>query len=293
MFFKDTDVLGFKQETRDLLRGISGGAIFGMPLLYTMEIWMNGRLFSSLLLILILVLTLALNICFSYFAGLREKNMDNQIYSAIDDGVTSMALGLVLAFFILFFIGRLDLGPGAILGSLGKIVLEACIISVGITFTNFKFKSHKQERSLPLPSRLTLSPSARQLRKDLNDFAATMAGAFVYTFNVAPTEEVILIASELSPLQLIPLLAAEVFLCYIILFASGLGKNEVYEKDSFFQKPLSEMILCTSISLSISAGLLALLGYGGLQVTDSLFLPAVVTLGLPAVVGGAAGRLVV
>ena len=293
MFFKDADPFGFRQETRDLLRGISGGAIFGMPLLYTMEIWMNGRFFSSLHLILILILALGLNICFSYFAGLREKNTDNQVFAAIDDGLTSMALGLVLSLIILMLIGRIGPNSGETLGSLGKVVLEACIISVGITFTNFKFKSHEYERSLPLHGRLTLSPSARQLRKDLNDLAATMAGAFVYTFNVAPTEEVILIASELSSAQLFLLLAAELGLCYVILFASGLNSNEVYEKNSFFQKPLSEMILSTFISLGIAGFLLALLGYGGLQVSDSLFLPAVVTLGLPAVVGGAAGRLVV
>jgi hypothetical protein len=33
---------GWRQEGRDLMAAVAGGAIVGMPLLYTMEMWYHG-----------------------------------------------------------------------------------------------------------------------------------------------------------------------------------------------------------------------------------------------------------
>lgn len=33
------DPYGWRQESRNLLRAVAGGSLFGMPLLYTMEMW--------------------------------------------------------------------------------------------------------------------------------------------------------------------------------------------------------------------------------------------------------------
>ena len=36
------DRWGLKKEVRDLMVAVTGGAIVGMPLLYTMEMWLHG-----------------------------------------------------------------------------------------------------------------------------------------------------------------------------------------------------------------------------------------------------------
>lgn len=295
MFNLEKDPLGFQQEKRDLMRGIAGSMIFGIPILYTMEVWFDGQMFSPAMSILMFLSFLALNIFFSYFAGLRENHRSERLISALDDGVTSLGLSVLIALVILSLIGQLD-PAGDLRAELGKILLEAGIISIGVTFTNFKFKNtstSKTSLNQLVPSTLLMSAEQKQIRKDLNDFLAAALGALVFSFNVAPTEEVTLIATHLSPLQLLGLLLAEIIICFIVLYASGLKDHVIYKEGSFFQRPFNEVILTTSVSLVIAALLIASVGFGDISLSDPHFVSTVIVLGLPATVGGAAGRLVV
>ncbi len=53
------------------MRGVAGGAILGVPLLYTQETWLHGRSVSSLLILAGVVATFAVNVALSYFVGFR------------------------------------------------------------------------------------------------------------------------------------------------------------------------------------------------------------------------------
>lgn len=63
--------------------------------------------------------------------------------------------------------------------------------------------------------------------------------------------------------------------------------------DSVFQHPLAETTMTCAISLMVSFGLLALLGQREVMSYPSTAIAAVLALGLPAIVGGVAGRLIV
>ena len=288
------DVHGFKQELRDLTRGVAGGMIFGTPVIYTMEVWAEGQLFSPALLLVITFFIVNINICFSYFAGLREKNSAERFVYAVDDGITSFGLSMLLSFAILWLINRLDFNEHFRI-SLAKVLLEASFISVGVTFTNFKFKKTVQDsvaRNL-IDSNPFESSSEKQAKKDLNDLMAAVAGSILYSFNVASTEEIVLIAASLSPLKLFFLFVAELLMCFVVLYASGIRMHVIYDKGNFFQHPVNETLLTASISFVVSALLLTTVGYGNINFTDPLFVPNLIVLGLPAVIGGAAGRLAV
>jgi putative integral membrane protein (TIGR02587 family) len=246
-----------------------------------------------------LLLTLVLNVVFSYFAGLRERYDEASFPGAIDDGVTALALGAVIAAVILALLGQIDLAtesPGAIAG---KVVLEACIVSVGITFTNFKFRQSVDERAGPQPAQAprqggsALTDEQKQLHADLMDLAAAASGAFVFAFNIAPTEEIVLIASALAPAQLIALLLATMLAAYIVLYAAGFKDHKVYEQDSLFQAPLVETLMTAAVALAVAALLLVLFGEPSATASASQFVATVVTLGFPAAVGAAAGRLII
>lgn len=293
-FWSQEDPHGFKQELRDLTRGVAGGMIFGTPVIYTMEVWAEGQLFSPGLLLVITFIIVNLNICFSYFAGLREKHSAERFVYAVDDGLTSFGLSMVLSLAVLCLINRLDFSEHFRI-NLGKVLLEASFISVGVTFTNFKFKKsaiNSVTRNL-IESHPFESTSEKQAKKDLNDLMAAVAGSILYSFNVASTEEIVLIASSLSPLKLMVLLAAELLMCFIVLYASGLRMHVIYDKGNFFQHPFNETILTASISLTVSGLLLTTVGFGNIHFTDPSFVPTLIVLGLPAVIGGAAGRLAV
>lgn len=292
---------GWRQEGQDLLRGVTGGLIFGSPLLYTMEMWQRGMTFSPTHIMTLLAVILSVNFVFSLFSGLRKANQEYSAFLALSDAVTSVGLSLLISGFVLILIGRIRFDSGA-QQIFGKIVLEALVISIGITFTNSRFsgssddEKNGKEDSKTSESESDSSPGeieTRQFKADLLEAAGTLAGSIVFSVNVAPTEEVLRIAVSLEPWQQLILLGAELLICYIILVASKLSQLEVYAHESLFQKPWVETLMATSLSLVVAAGLLWLLGYPETQGNSTLFVASAVVLGLPAVVGGAAGRLAV
>jgi putative integral membrane protein (TIGR02587 family) len=289
--------LGFKEEGLNLLRGLAGGLLFGIPILYTTEVWQHGVSYHSSHLLGIFLLTFSLNVIFCSFAGVRKRSPKERLFSSLGDGLTSMTLGLALALVVMFLIGRIR-PEEDLRSSLGKILLEACIISMGVTFTNFKFgsKSDFDERTRgdkKDPYKHTsLSEEQKQIRADLNDLAVTFGGAFIFTFNVAPTDEVVAIATDSTSASLLVLLLAEFIFCYLILYASGFKRHIVY-RPSLLQTPLAETFMNVSGSLLVSAVLLGFVGDPAALANPASFMSCVVVLGLPASVGASAGRLVI
>ena len=286
-----------KDEAQDLLRGLAGGLIFGMPLLYTMEVWYHGMSFSSAHCLGLLCFILFINFVFCYASGLRCNNTGHSIHKALADSITAIGLAILAAATVLYLIGRLDLSSG-LNDILGQVIVEACAISIGITYTNSKFpreqpgRHQKRAKKLDALDTHKLSDADKQARLDFQNFAAAIAGALVFTLNIAPTEEVIQIASALHSGSLLLLLFAEIGACYLILYAAQFKEKRVY-KASPLQSPAAEVILTTSVSFVVAGLLLLLIGEQQGMASLPLFVASVITLGFPAIVGGAAGRLVV
>jgi putative integral membrane protein (TIGR02587 family) len=296
---RDDDSHGWRQEGQDLLRGFAGGAIVGMPLLYTMEMWWHGMTLSEWHLLSLLGALLLVNTLFSLFVGLREEHT---LGGAFSDAITSLGIALLFSAAVLGLIGELR-GGAALAESCGKILIEAVGVSVGVSFANaYRGRSRTgeeeqqggggQDGAAAARRARREDPEKLQLQADLNDLGATLAGAALFALNIAPTEEVILIASRLSPWQQFALLAATFGLCYVILFAAGFEAHQVHV-DSVFQHPLAETVMACATSLGVALFLLALLGQREVLSHPSSAIAATLTLGLPAAVGGAAGRLIV
>jgi putative integral membrane protein (TIGR02587 family) len=292
-----TDASGWRQEGRDLLRGTAGGLIFGAPLLYTMEVWERGQSLSPKQTIIVLFVILLFNGAFSLFSGLREENDDNHSpLHALSDAISAFGLALVLSFVIMMLIGRVTVSNLTTTG-MGMVLIEALVVSVGITFTNIRFGGDEgrdgAEEEIEDGGLATLGNATKQVKADMLEAAATMGGAFVFSMNVAPTEEILKIALGLSAFQQLLLITSEIFICYLILYASNLGRLEVHIKGSPFQSPIAETVMTVGAALLISICLLLLFGFPGTLASPAVFLSCVVTLSLPAVIGGAAGRLAV
>ena len=286
----EEDPQGWQQEGRDLMRGVAGGAIFGMPLLYTMEMWWHGLLLSEWHLLLLLGLILVVNFFFCLFSGFRDEY---SLSEALSESVTSVGIGVVLSSVILALIGELtpDLSQTE---SLGKVLMEAVAVSIGVSFANSQVREKtdpEEDAQKGKDKNGKDDPEQLQRRADLRDIGACLAGSVLLAFSVAPTEEINMIAWRLSSWQLLILLGAEILLCYIILFASGWEDREVYVKDSIFQKPWAETFMSCGLSLLVAGGLYALIGFDREIGQAPSVIAATVTLGLPAIVGGAAGRV--
>ena len=94
---------------RDLARAFAGAAIFGLPLLMTMEMWSLGFSLDPLKLALFVGLSLPLLVGLSYYSGIRDA-FDWQ--DDVVDGFAALAIGaltsaLAMTLLIDWFFGDL------------------------------------------------------------------------------------------------------------------------------------------------------------------------------------------
>src|ERR671918_663544 len=104
---KNTQQSPFKTELRHLMHGLAGAFLFGMPFLYTMEIWWRGNTAGPLRMLSALALT---------FIGLAvlERSATAQFSRSLPwlrtlrEAAEAFATGLVAAGVGLFIIGFLE-----------------------------------------------------------------------------------------------------------------------------------------------------------------------------------------
>jgi putative integral membrane protein (TIGR02587 family) len=298
----DRDPHGWRQEGLDLLRGLAAGSIVGMPLLFTMEMWWHGMTLSEGHLLALLAASLLVNFVFCYFWGFRATYSARE---AASESVTSVAIGMLFSLGVLALIRevRFDEAWSEIIG---KVLIEAAPVSLGVSFANAHIRNKSRTGEEPDnggnpggggeggaagDARPGTESLEFQLKQDLRDLGATFTGATLFAYNVAPTEEVIMIASRIPAWQHLLVVAASLALGYAIVFASGFKERQVHVP-GFFQKPLVETVMVYAASLLVAFALLYLVGVPGAVSNTSLAVKSTVTLGLVASVGGAAGRLV-
>ncbi|WP_219904106.1 DUF2391 family protein [Stenomitos frigidus] len=81
-------------ELNDLVRGACGGFLFGIPLLYTMEVWWIGSVAQPPRLIMALVGTFIAVFGLNRTEGFR-KTRRLRPYEAVTDTVEAMAIGVI------------------------------------------------------------------------------------------------------------------------------------------------------------------------------------------------------
>jgi putative integral membrane protein (TIGR02587 family) len=283
---------GWPQEGRDLLQAIAAGAIVGVPLLYTMEMWQHAMIVSQWHLLVLLAVTLAVNFAVCVFSGFREIWT---LSEAAAESVTAVAMGFLFSLAVLWLIGEITFASS--LSEIAGPVLFATIpVSLGIAFANTQLRGRSRGGdAAPSDPAEGLDPAERQrrqLREDLRDLGITIAGAVVFAFNVAPTEEVVAIAQRLPTWLSLVMMAASLLLCYNILFAAGFRDRPVYVRN-VFQHPVSETVMAYAVALLVSLGLLYMVGMPEALAHPAIAAKSVVALALPAVVGASAGRLIV
>lgn len=289
------DPHGWREEGQVLVRGIAAGMLVGLPLLYTMEMWWWGMLREERHLLVVLGLTLAANYLFAVFYGFRP------VYSwgeGILEAIEAVGLSIVISAAILLLIREITFDSSGA-ETVGKILIEAIPISVGVSFANATVRNgsrtgdEDEDQKAGADSGGTSeewSPEQLQLRQDVRDAGAAVGGALLFSFNAAPTEEIVLIAARIPPWHLALMVPASLIICYLILFGSGFKDRQVHVP-SVFQSPLAETAMAYAIALIVSAALLYAVGPPVTLSHASTFAASTVVLGVQAAVGAAAGRL--
>ncbi|MCY1560265.1 putative integral membrane protein [compost metagenome] len=118
-------------------------------------------------------------------------------------------------------------------------------------------------------------------------------GALFLAFNVAPTEEMLLIAAGLSSWGAIALVAASIAAMHSFVYAVAFrGSPEDHRHASAWSVLMRFTVTGYALTLAVSASMLWTFGrLDGLSASAAL--QAVVVLGFPAAIGAAAARLII
>jgi putative integral membrane protein (TIGR02587 family) len=185
---------------RGLGRAFVGALLFALPLFMTQEMWQLGFSIEKLRLAVLLAATAPLLVGLSYFAGFeRAFGFTSHLLDAFAAFAVAAAAGAAaLALFGVF-------APGQPLQEVvGKIALVTFPAALGALLADKQLsRGGKREREgRSYPARLFLM----------------LVGALFVALNVAPTEEMVLIAYQISPLQAALLALVSLALLHALLF---------------------------------------------------------------------------
>jgi putative integral membrane protein (TIGR02587 family) len=284
----------WRAEGIDVVRAVSGGLLFGVPLLYTMEVWWTGTHTEPHQMLVLLALLAVPVFALNRTAGFRSS-ADSRRVDAVADSIETIAIGLVTTSLVLTLLREID-AESSVEVALGKTVYESIPFCLGIGFARH-FLSGERADSTDEPSGGGHDPGSRsrvggRTPGVLADLGASSLGAAFVALSIAPTDEVPLIASAMSPAWLLVMVAASLLASYGIVFVAGFTRQDArHAHQGAFQRPTTETVVCYLISLAVAFVLLWMFQRGVEPWTDVL--NRVVVLGFPAAIGGAAGRLAV
>lgn len=272
-------------EGVDLVAAASGGLLFGIPMLMTMEVWWTGTHTTALQAAGVLVVTSIPVFLLNRTEGFRSTR-DIRLRDALMDTVEAVALGLVLVTVVLYLLREINADTPTRV-ALGKAVYEAFPFCLGISVANHFLRGDRTEGDEDEASEASADDDMSATAKDLG---ATVIGSVFVALNIAPTDEVPMIAAALDPLGILALMAASLVISYGIVFGAGFSRQDQrHQHTGLLQSPLSETVSSYLVALACAA--LMLVMYQRLGGPWTLTLDKIVVLGLPAAIGGAAGRL--
>ena len=283
------------RELEDLTRGACGGFLFGVPLLYTMEVWWIGSIAAPPLMLLAIVTTWTVVFFLSRTEGFR-RTANVSFTNAARDTVEAVAIGLVCTTLMLLILQELTLQT-QFSEALGKVVFESVPFSLGVALSN-QFLSSSPEESRDQSSQPANPAQSASLQPEISgtlaDVGATIIGAIIIAFSIAPTDEIPMLAAATSEGWLLATIAVSLLISYGIVFeADFANKSKRHQQQGLFQSPLSETIMSYLISLVAAAVMLWFFQQLDFIDPGSMWLSYTVLLGLPATIGGAAGRLAI
>jgi putative integral membrane protein (TIGR02587 family) len=260
----------------EVVRDLGGALLFGVPVVYTMEVWWLGEA-SNLSTLGVMVLLGALVAGALRWSTIGAIGLPGALLAGLRCAAMSLALAVVLA----WLIGELALDD-----SLAKVLGVAAAIGIPLSL------------GAALGAVLFRDPGAREGEEtdtdDVpvgRDLAAAALGALFVALPVAPTEEVPLVAASIDVWRLAALPIACLAISYAILFASGFLAHRGRARDIDLRTAVWATGASTATGLVVAAALLVAFGMLDTASPPAEVARSIAALAIPAVVGAAAGRL--
>jgi putative integral membrane protein (TIGR02587 family) len=263
-----------RQFAIGLARAFGGAIIFSLPLLMTMEMWYLGSYIVDVRLALFLVLTIPLLIGLSHYIGFEDT------FSFKDDALDAFvayAVGFVAASVALLLFAVIQSGTH-FNEIVGKITIQAVPGSIGAMLAQSQFGRERKKRD-------------RRAGYGYELFIMAV-GALFLALNIAPTEEMVLIAQQMTDWHTLALALASLLIMHAFVYSLEFtGTVAIPEGTPFWNVFLRFTVGGYAIALIISMYVLWTFGrVDGLTIHQ--LITTVIVLGFPAAVGAAAARLI-
>ena len=258
----------------DLAHDFGGAILFSFPLLMTMEMWWLGFYMDRSRLALFITLAFLMVVGLSYFEGAGETFKIEML-----DALVACATGYTVAAVMLGLFGIIK--PGMSVDEIvGKISLHAVPGTIGAI----------------LARRLLEVEETKKERRRRQWYGAKIflmgVGAIFLAFQLAPTEEMVLIGHRMTPWHAVAL--AFTSLCVMQAFICSVerrGRQRLFAPDFFWSVFVRYTIVGYGLALLISFYVLWTFGRLDGAATAEILL-AMIVLGFPAALGAAAARLI-
>jgi putative integral membrane protein (TIGR02587 family) len=271
------------QSLREYARGVAGGLLFSLPLLYTMEVWWAGFVTHPWRLAAYVAGTFVLLLGYNTYAGLRHDACFSEV---VIDSVEELGIGLVVAALVLWLLAQVTTEMPAP-EFVGKVVVEAMTVAIGVSVGTAQLGGEEDQADAGVDD------SASGAHDDIHfggQIVLALCGAVLFAANVAPTEEIVMIAAAMSVWRVFGLAVLSLSLGALILYYSAFTGARQHVQFDRHHDVLVGMVVTYAVALTVSA---LLLGFFGRFDGQNLFtcLAQTSVLGVAATIGASAGRL--
>lgn len=264
-----------------LARGLAGALLFALPMFMTMEMWEVALYANPARLLLLCLLNLPLLFGLAYRIGF-ERSVDWR--QAGRDGIIAYALGIVLSATILWLFGLMN-SDTAFTHKVAMVAFQAVPASMGALLgrSQLGMRSDKKDQE---------EGEYQGESGYFNELFMMVVGALFLAFNIAPTEEVILIGYKVSPFQTLMIVLSSIMIMHAFVYSIHFkGGHQAPEGAPWWNVFIRFTI--PGYVLAFMTSTYALWTFERLDGSSiSQMVTAIVVLTLPAALGAASARLV-
>ncbi len=236
---------------REYGRGVAGGFLFSLPLLYTMEVWWAGFLASPGPLLAYLAVGFLLLLGYNRYLGLRRESTWGEVWI---EAVEEMGLGLALAAAALWLLGQVT-GETPWRELLGKVVTEGVPVAIGVSVGTAQLGGAGGDEDKGMAE-----DGSRHKTSWWGELVLAAGGAVLLAANVAPTEEVLLIAVETAAWKTLLLVVLSLALAAVILYYSDFTGAETAAAAGGVARGATGVLTVYAVALVSSAFILWFFG---------------------------------
>jgi len=294
-----TQAGGGRHFATELGRAFAGALLFTVPMFMTMEMWWIGFYIAPLRLALFTLLSVLLLVRIAHDEGFEDSLTWR---AGMIDAFVGYGVGLISAALILPLLGIIQWGmsPDEIIG---KIAIQAIPGAIGALLARSQLgeggqqeKEKKQDSGDQDSGDQDSGDQAGEEGGEPVRYGAELftmiIGALFIAFNVAPTEEMVLISYIMTPWHAVALVLFSLAILHVFVYEVDFRGEHKRPQDVGFWTLFLRFTI-TGYALVLLVCLYLLWTFGRLDTTSiSAALMMTIVLGFPGALGAAAARLI-